>query len=45
MPWTKKKNSKGEVCVFKEGTDGKPVGESLGCHPDEKAANKQLAAL
>jgi hypothetical protein len=45
MPWTTKKNRKGEVCVYKEGDDGKPMGDSLGCHPSMDKAHKQMAAL
>lgn len=45
MPWTKKKNRKGQICVHKEGADGKPIGPSLGCHDTEAEANRQLAAL
>lgn len=45
MPWTKKKNSKGQFCIHKEGDDGKPMGKSLSCHDTEKEANAKLSDL
>lgn len=35
----------GEHCVHKEGPDGKPTGESLGCHPTHDKAEEQMRAL
>ncbi len=34
-----------EYCIFKLGPDGKPMGETLGCHPDQETAQAQQAAL
>ena len=34
-----------EWCVRKKGPDGKPMGDSMGCHASEEEANKQMAAL
>ena len=44
MPWMIRKR-KNEWCVFKEGADGEPTGDSRGCHPTEQAAKDQMAAL
>jgi hypothetical protein len=44
MPWSVAKKNK-QFCIFKEGADGKPSGETLGCHDSREEANKQLAAL
>jgi len=35
----------GKIAVYKVGADKKKVGKRLGLHPDDKAANAQLAAL
>lgn len=32
-------------CVYKHDADGKPVGESLGCHPTRKKAERQIRAI
>lgn len=32
-------------CVYKHDEEGRPIGNSLGCHPTREEANKQLAAL
>jgi hypothetical protein len=34
-----------EFCVYKEGEDKQPVGESLGCHPSKEEARAQRRAL
>lgn len=34
-----------EFCVYREGDDGTPMGESLGCHATRDDAEAQLAAL
>ncbi len=44
MPYLKIKRNN-EICIYKRGADGQPEGESLGCHPSEEAANKQIAAI
>jgi hypothetical protein len=44
MPYMIQKNDEGEFCVYKaEG--GQPSGETLGCHPTEEEAQKQIAAI
>jgi hypothetical protein len=45
MPWTTKKNSKGQTCVYKKDADGNPTGKTLGCHDSDEEANKQIQAL
>lgn len=32
-------------CVYKRGADGKPMGESMGCHPSREQAQEQIAAI
>lgn len=32
-------------CVYKEGSDGGPVGDTLGCHDTEQEAEDQIAAI
>ena len=44
MPYKKVKNGD-KICVYKEDADKQPVGEPLGCHDTDKAANDQMAAL
>ena len=44
MPYMKVKDGD-ETCVYKKGPDGKQTGKTLGCHPTEKEANAQIAAL
>jgi hypothetical protein len=44
MPWLIRKREN-EFCVYKEGPDGDPTGESLGCHPTQAAAEQQRRAL
>lgn len=44
MPYLIVKN-KNEWCVYKEDANKKPTGDTLGCHPSEKEAQKQMAAL
>jgi hypothetical protein len=44
MPWKIQKDGE-EFCVYKEDDKGEPEGKSLGCHPDQAGAKKQLAAL
>jgi len=34
-----------EYCVYRQGADGKPRGETLGCHPTRDEAQEQMAAL
>lgn len=45
MPWVMRKNDSGKTCVYKEGSDGQPMGEPLGCHATEAEAKQQMAAL
>jgi hypothetical protein len=44
MPYMIQKDGE-QFCVYKQGEDGKAMGESLGCHDAEADAKKQLAAL
>lgn len=44
MPWLVQKNGD-EWCVYKEGANGDPVGDSLGCHETEAEAKRHLRAL
>lgn len=44
MPYVTKMNDKGEVCVHKM-ENGKPMGESMGCHKSIKDARAQIAAI
>lgn len=44
MPW-KIIQRNDEFCVFRHDEEGNAVGEALGCHPTEEAANEQLKAL
>lgn len=45
MPYVKKTNADGKVCVYKKGDNGEATGESLGCHDSESKADDQIAAL
>src|SRR3990167_5450226 len=47
MPWMKVRSGSDDkpVCVYKQDTDGKPEGESLGCHENDEKADAQIAAL
>jgi hypothetical protein len=44
MPYMKVREGK-QTCVYKEGADKKPMGESMGCHDTDKEADDQMAAL
>lgn len=44
MPYMIEKKEN-EFCVYKKGSDDKPTGDSFGCHPTEKEAQDQIAAL
>lgn len=44
MPWIIRKKGD-QFCVYKEGADGRPEGDSLGCHANEGAADRQRQAL
>lgn len=44
MPYVIRKNES-QWCVYKEGADGEPTGESLGCHDSESGAQEQMRAL
>src|SRR3990172_13042852 len=44
MPWIKVKRGD-EICIYKKDANGKPVGDSLGCHPSEEKADAQMAAM
>ena len=44
MPYMKVKRSD-EICIYKRGADNNPEGESLGCHPDEGSADRQIRAI
>lgn len=44
MPYLIRKKDD-EHCVYKEGEDGEPTGESLGCHATSSEAEDQMAAL
>jgi len=44
MPWMIV-HKDDQWCVYKHNEDHEPVGDTLGCHPSEEAAQKQLAAL
>jgi hypothetical protein len=44
MPWKIYKEGE-EWCVYKHGPDGAKMGESMGCHPSEAEAQKQIMAL
>jgi hypothetical protein len=45
MPYTVKKNEKGEFCVHKKDEDGEATGESLGCHESMEKASAQIGAI
>ncbi len=47
MPYMKVRNGPDDkpVCVYKKDADGKPEGESLGCHENEEKADAQIAAI
>jgi len=45
MPYTVKKNEKGEFCVYKKDEDGEATGESLGCHESKEKASAQIGAI
>lgn len=45
MPYTVKKNEKGEFCVYKKDEDGEATGESKGCHESMKKASAQIGAI
>jgi HK97 family phage major capsid protein len=44
MPYIIRKQD-GEYCVYKEGADGEPVGETLGCHETRQEALEQVRVL
>lgn len=44
MPWMIQKDGN-QHCLYKRGSDGKPIGESLGCHATEAEAQVQMRAL
>jgi hypothetical protein len=44
MPWTIRKRND-EWCVYKQGQDGQPTGDLLGCHSTRDEAEGQIAAL
>ena len=44
MPYVVRKNGE-RWCVYKEGDDGNPAGDTLGCHDTEEEAQAQLRAL
>lgn len=44
MPWVIRKRDN-EWCVYKQGEDGEPSGDALGCHGSEAEAQKQMKAL
>ena len=46
MPYViQKKKGKAEWCVFKEGNDGKPMGESINCHISHEKALGSMRAM
>lgn len=45
MPYTIKKNDKGQFCVHKKDAEGMAMGESLGCHGSKKEASAQIGAI
>lgn len=44
MPWLVRKRES-RFCVYKEGSDGEPEGDALGCHESAAQASEQRAAL
>lgn len=44
MPYLMRRNGE-EICLYKEGPDGEPEGEALGCHDTEDEARAQMEAL
>lgn len=44
MPWKAFKEND-EWCVYKHDAQGNKIGDALGCHPSEGAAQRQIAAL
>jgi hypothetical protein len=44
MPWIVVEEG-GQYCVYREGADGKPAGNSRGCHRTREEARQQQAAL
>jgi len=44
MPWMIV-HKDDQWCVYKHDAEHNPVGDTLGCHPSEEAAQKQMAAL
>lgn len=44
MPWVVRQIDE-EWCVYRQGPDGEPEGEALGCHASEDEAQAQRAAL
>jgi len=44
MPYMKVKQGN-QWCIYKQDAAKNPVGKSLGCHPIESDADKQLGAL
>ncbi len=44
MPYAKVEQD-GQICIYRKGEDGRPAGETLGCHDSEAEADTQLAAL
>ena len=46
MPYViQKKKDKAEWCIFKEGSDGKPSGESINCHTTHEKALGSMRAM
>lgn len=46
MPWmVRQETGSGRHCVYKRDADGKPMGDSLGCHGSEAEAQAQMRAL
>jgi len=45
MPYMIQPNGDGKFCVYKQGANGEPEGESLKCHPSRRLAQKHLKAL
>ena len=44
MPFIKMKQGE-KICIYKKDAEGKPHGDTLGCHASEKEANDQIAAI
>jgi len=47
MPYMVEKNGPEDkpYCVYHKGADGRPTGETLGCHPSDEDAQRQIAAI